>query len=185
MVAEREETFDVEAIIDERTRCDDAVWRLYRDASKPGGNPLLRKTPKVVSFPLPSGLQTTFQRPPRGSPPEVSRCPETVREGESECSEAGKGHICWKVGRVASQEQFGSDLGQTLTSEGSKNGSKCVNRSSSSTGKQTIPGENESVSGEKNSNPTSHPTFCTSQTTPKITQKSPLPGRLPVKSPYC
>ena len=87
---------------------------------KPGGNPLLRKKPKVVSFPLPSGLQTTFQRPPRGGPPEVSRCPETVREGENECSEADKGHICWKVGRVASQEQFGSDLGQILTSEGSQ-----------------------------------------------------------------
>ena len=89
---------------------------------KPGGNPLLRKKPKVVSFPLPSGLQTTFQRPPRGGPPEVSRCPETVREGKNECSEADKGHICWKVGRVASQEQFGSDLGQILTSEGSKTG---------------------------------------------------------------
>ena len=30
--------------------------------------------------------------------------------------------ICWKVGRVASQEEFGSDLGQILTSEGSKTG---------------------------------------------------------------
>ena len=100
-----------------RKQCGD-----FTGMPKPGGNPLLRQKPKVVSFPLPSGLQTTFRRPPRGGPPEVSRCPETVREGENECSEANKAHICWKVGRVASQEQFGSDLGQILTSEGSKTG---------------------------------------------------------------